>query len=237
VETRAFLNMHATFLDCVLCHTDRASQTPKTGWFELQDGKQSTAPAVLRLVSYMERTELNAPDQAIDINNQLIELLNQALVEAGEIEQLRAWLVHLETTTPQSKLWNYIIEDLQEGIRLHLHGEYAAKIALEGSGRQRPAMHNLLLQAPEGYLKDPDQLSPATSEKLIGEIHQGIAPVGKLCTPCHNTDLPMLDFGALGYSPNRIESLQDSPIARQMEKIQDGTEFIIDTHPDVIIRN
>jgi len=236
VETRAFLNMHATFLDCGLCHTERVIQTPQTGWFELHDGKRSAIPAVLRLVSYLERTELSAPDQANDINDQLILLLNQALIEAGENEQLRAWLVHLETTTPQSKLWDYIIEDIQEGIRLHLHGEYAAKIAVD-QGEQRPGMNSLQKQATKEYLKNLEQLSTEQSEKLLDEIHQGISPEGQICTPCHNSDLPMLDFGALGYSPQRIEALQDSPIARQMQQIQEGKEFIIDTHPDVIIRN
>jgi hypothetical protein len=42
----------------------------------------------------------------------------------------------------------------------------------------------------------------------------------------------LIDFVELGYTDKRIEFLQNSPIARQMQQIQEGREFMIYPHPE-----
>ncbi len=233
VETRAFLNMHATFLDCSICHTfPNEPKTLKTAWYDLIDGGEKAAPAVLRLVSYLEQEDINDVNLSAVHHEQITSFLREAVVEADDNEQLESWLVHLETTNPNSRLWNIIVDDMRKGLRLHLHGEYHSKIALDQGIGRRPGLTPSQKAAAKKYLKSRDTLAPQQGKTLLDTIHQGVSATGNLCTACHNTEQPLLDFLELGYTDKRIEFLQNSPIARQMQQIQEGREFVIYPHPE-----
>lgn len=232
VETRAFLNMHTTFLDCGICHIKQPGPTAAADWFDLDNGARRDTPAVLQLVAFLEIIDRNDAQQLPAINEKLIALLRQSLAESNNNYQLDAWLVHLETTNPQSRLWQIIIDDMQKGLRLHLHGEYHAKIALDNGSGVRPGLSVEQKNAVNDYLHNPGNLTVEQSKVLLKTIHQGVSDKGLLCTPCHNTSEPMLDFLDLGYNAKRTEYLQNSPLARQMQQIQQGRDFVIYPHPE-----
>ncbi|MCF7957201.1 MAG: cytochrome b/b6 domain-containing protein, partial [Phycisphaerae bacterium] len=236
VETRAFLNMHTTIMDCGVCHSTRTTQSLPTAWYKLESGATCETPAVLRLASFFETTDVTDPAMFSTYSKMIIELLRDALEEAGDNEQLKGWLVHLETTNPQAKLWRDVVADISKGIQMHLHGEYNAKIAIVGRDNHRPVPSAKQQLAIDRYLKykekQPVKQSDAQKKSLQDDVHQNVMPVGKLCKACHNSNLPMLDFSALGYSPKRIDFLQNSPIARKMQELPAGEVFHIYSHPE-----
>jgi cytochrome b subunit of formate dehydrogenase len=230
IETRSFLNMHTTFLDCEVCHVEHAQKPLQVDWYDLNTAQQHATPAVLRLDAFLERADLGDNVQAPAINEWLIQLLSEALTESGENPQLKTWLLHLETTNPQSKLWHSIVENIRSSIGMHLHGEYNAKIALSESGAVRSGMSKQQNDAAREYLKSKDKLAQERKNALLHEVHQSVSKTGLQCTPCHNVDAALIDFESLGYSSQRVLTLKNSPIARQMEMIQQGREFLIGPH-------
>ena len=159
---------------------------------------------------------------------------SEALAGTHENEQLKSWLVYRETTNPQSKLWQRIVNDIRNGIRMHLHGEYNAKIALVDLGDQRPGPTTYQKAAIDRYIKEQDRLSPERKQAVLKEIHQGVSSTGRLCVSCHNSKMPLVGFTAMGYSPKRITSQQNSPVARKIQQIQNGQKFHIYPHPGEI---
>ncbi len=230
IETRAFLNMHATFLDCGVCHNRKNQDSLPTAWYDLQTGERHATPAVLQLADYLEQTDQIDSGQARAVNERLIQYLQEAVEQADENAQLKNWLLHLETTNADSKLWRSIVNNIRTDIYLHLHGEYHAKIALDYGDHRRPELNPKQKAAAHAYRKKKDKLSASEKQSLLDEVHQGVSSTRLLCTPCHNIDSSLINFKQLGYPLRRVGSLRDSPIARQMEQIQQGRKFIIGPH-------
>jgi len=225
IEVRAFLNMHATFVDCTVCHAKEARNAGKSQWFNLPGRQPRGTPAVLQLAGLLEN-----PDELIrepgGVTDRLIPLLGRAVDESRGNRQLRDWLLRIQTAYPQSEPWNKVMRDManeRTGIRVHVHGEYSAKIGLFTDGKllgsPAPAQLDALREFQAGK----------RSRAIIDTLHKGVAPEGAVCTPCHSEVPGLIDFKALGYPPARIKSLQDSAVVRQILSIEQGKPFYLPT--------
>ena len=194
IEVRAFLNMHGTFLDCGVCHAPHAGEEGTPRWLALPDRKPTATPAVLRLAARLEalpgRIE---PADAPALGAELQALLREARPASGDDQQLTKWLLRLETTNPRSELWQQIIGEMRSGIQMHVHGEYDAKIALFSGERRWGAPTAAQQSAADEYRRKRDKLSAAQRKADLDIVHQGIAPVGAMCTPCHAPQPTLLD--------------------------------------------
>lgn len=228
IEVRAYLNMHSTFLDCAVCHADEVDQAEHTRWYALpQRTPRTTPPAVLQLASLLENMGEATTKQATAVHEQLITLLGEAITESGGNPQLRHWLSQLDIASTRSKLWQSLLSDIRRGIPMHVHGEYNAKIAL-GKGKEpfgKPTDEQRA--ATKRYLKDKATASPEQQKLLLTIIHKGTKSAGVLCTPCHSEQPTLMDFVALGYTPNRAQSLQSSEIVPQVLSIERGQPFYL----------
>ncbi|MFI5380460.1 MAG: cytochrome b/b6 domain-containing protein [Tepidisphaerales bacterium] len=226
IEVRAFLNMHATFVDCTVCHAEEAAKGGTPQWFSLPGREPRGTPAVLQLAGMLENPDELARDPR-GVADRLVPLLGRAVDESGGSRQLRGWLLRLQTAYPQSEPWNKVLSDManeRTGIRAHVHGEYSAKIGLFADGRllgsPTPAQSDALRELKAGKPGKP-------IKAIIDTLHKGIAPKGALCVPCHSQGTGLVDFKALGYPPARVKSLHDSAVVRQILSIEQGMPFYL----------
>lgn len=228
IEVRAFLNMHATFVDCVVCHTEQPTTADQAGWFALPQRERSEVPAILRLAALLEilPREVTAV-QAAEVSGQLQALLREALPASGQHEQLQHWLLRLETTHPDSRIWQDILRDIRAEIDLHVRGEYGAKIGLYRDGRRIGEPDPAQRAAANAYRRNGANLPQSEREKLLDTVHAGIRPVGAMCTPCHAATPALVSMPQLGYPPARVESLQNNPILRSVLQIEQGQPFYL----------
>ncbi len=229
IEVRAFLNMHATFVDCTVCHTEEAARGGTSRWFSLPGRELRGTPAVLELAGLLEKVDelTRDPRSATD---RLVGLLSRAVDESGGNRQISQWLLRLQTAYPQSEPWNKVIRDLaseRTGIRAHVHGEYSAKIGLFADGRQLGSLGPAQVDAAR-RLKSAGKGKP--DKAVIDMLHKGVLPKGAVCAPCHSEGRGLVDFEALGYPPARVKSLRDSAVVRQILSIEQGKPFYL---PDI----
>ncbi|MEW6249442.1 MAG: cytochrome b/b6 domain-containing protein [Planctomycetota bacterium] len=235
IEVRAFLNMHSTFADCMLCHQKGEHARGQAGWFSLPERQSRGTPPLLRLAGRLDELATLEPEEAPAVNQELIDLLQRALPAAGENAQLAHWLVRLQTTNPQSRVWQRLIEEMRTNIQAHVHGEYGARIglfAMEAEARGGGA-HPLgtptaeQRQAIERYLelKRAGRLDNAEKTRIHDLLHRDVAPVGAMCTPCHAPQPTLIDLPKLGYPPRRIRALEENPVMRSILAIERGEPF------------
>jgi len=203
--------MHATFLDCGVCHAVDARQAETAHWLSLENRKPQSPPAVLRLARLLEEVGDVTPALRSAVNNELIGLR----------------LVNLKTTHPQSAVWEMILQRMRQRIRFHVHGEYNAKIALFKGGRQLGTLSEEQRATARRLRTAGERLSPEQRQTLEKKVHEGIVPAGLLCTPCHSPESPLLDLARLGYPASRVESLQRSEIVDQVLRIEQGEPFYL----------
>ncbi|MFQ5806141.1 MAG: cytochrome b/b6 domain-containing protein [Phycisphaerae bacterium] len=232
VEVRAFLNMHATFTDCSVCHAKGAQDAQRARWFSLTDRDPIEVPAILQLATRLESPTQSSPEEALEVNEDLMRLLRTALPAAGHHEQLQRWLLRLETTHPRSKVWRQIVDGMRDNIHMHVHGEYGAKLGMYNGdqrvGDPRPGQ----LEATRTLLSKRQQLSDAERESLLQTVHEGIAPMGAMCTPCHQPDPTLMDITALGFPQTRVEQLSDNATMRAVLSIEQGEPFYLPIERD-----
>lgn len=232
VEVRAFLNMHATFVDCGVCHAHETGTTADAHWISVTDRTVAPVPAILRLEARLDALDEVPDAEAPAVATDLKVLLREALPASNYHEQLQNWLLRLETTYPASRTWHGIIADMQAGIHMHVHGEYAAKIALfHGDalvGRPTEAQR----EATEIYVDRGAQLPADQQQELLDRVHADIKPMGAMCTPCHHPDSELLDIAELGYPPERVQALRNSAIVRSVLSIEQGQPFVLPLDQD-----
>ncbi|MHC4441719.1 MAG: formate dehydrogenase subunit gamma [Planctomycetota bacterium] len=227
IEIRAFLNMHSTFLDCGVCHSTDAEKSATARWFSLPERNPRTPPAVLRLADLIEQEGEVTEDEARGLNEKLIQLLHEALLDSGYNAQLEKWLLRLETTNTQSKLWQSILADIRSGIRMHVHGEYNAKIGLYTEDKMLGLPSDEQKTATTRYLAEKETLSDDQQQSLLATVHKDVLPEGALCTPCHSPDPKLIDFTTIGYPKKYADSMKSSEVVRQMLNIEKGRPFNI----------
>jgi cytochrome b subunit of formate dehydrogenase len=226
---RAFDNFHATFLACQYCHEPEKQKPIPASWVNLATGDIQNSPAVLKLLRYLEQNveKLRSdPDQA---HEDILKLLKQTIEIIGTDPVLDYLLVQIDTSEPGSPVWNHAVDQLTSELPQHVRGEYGAKVVpREGARHYQKRYQELSRQARQYF--DAASGSKDRSE-LLDAMHESQLEIPHKCLDCHGEKPGLLDFEALGYSPQRTALLQDSSIARQMQKIQNGEEFYILPHP------
>lgn len=227
IEVRAFLNMHATFVDCGVCHAADAANQTVARWLHLPDRTLSNPPAILRVAQLLEANPDIQLDDATEISSQLQALLREALPASGYNVQLNDWLVRLETTHPRSAIWLDIIGEMRRELDLHVRGEYGAKIGMVRDGTLIGKPTSAQRDATRTYQREHEELSDTRRTELLDRIHENVLPAGAMCTPCHATDPELMRFDSLGYSNERINALENSQIMRSILKIESGQPFYL----------
>ncbi len=227
IEVRAFLNMHATFVDCAVCHAAAQATPENARWISLPERQPTETPAILRLDALLEENPEISREQAPEFSPQIRALLVEAVAASGHHPQIEDWLLRLDLTHPRSRVWQQLINEIRLNIDLHVHGEYGAKIAMYNGPRRVGAMTTEQRQAAAAYRDGGDDLSPTRKEELLDVVHASIRPVGAMCTPCHAQEPELVDMSLLGYSAGRVRALQNSPILRSVLTIEAGQPFYL----------
>lgn len=225
IEVRAFLNMHSTFVDCVVCHVSPQNRPDDLKWLSLEDRQPQRTPALLRLASLLEENRSIPEEQAAAINRDLLALLREAVKDGADAGVFGDWILRLETTHPRSEVWQSAVAEIRTRLALHTHGEYNAKIGVEMSAGRGGQFSDNYMRSIERYLEDDPRLSEADRKGLLGTIHMDIHPAGLMCAPCHSGDSKIISYEALGYPQRRIQSLEDSVIVSQILRIEKGEPF------------
>ncbi len=227
IEVRAFLNMHATFVDCMVCHAEERPDTARGRWFSLPDRELRDTPAILRAAARLENQTRADIDDAAGFNAELVQLLQEALPASGNDVQLQDWLLRLETTYPGSKVWSRLIDELRGKIQAHVRGEYAAKIGLYVGQRRIGEPGAEQRRATADFLNAPGDMTEARRQELLDTVHTGVHSVGAMCTPCHSQDPTLIEISKLGYPESRVRALRDSQIMRSVLTIEAGQPFYL----------
>lgn len=225
VESRAFANSHAMFLDCMVCHDARISGPVQAGWLSVADGTWQASPASLRLARYLEVERARVESDPAAAHEQIVPLLEQMLFFADEASPLHDVNLQLTIAEPGSPVWNKAVRQLDRELALHVRGEYGAKIALKASESGMRATHQQLMKQTTAYLRLPKD--SAQRDDMLPKLHINILGKPGACLMCHTESSARLDFAALGYSPKKIESITGSLIVRQMQHIRDGIPFYL----------
>jgi hypothetical protein len=108
---------------------------------------------------------------------------------------------------------------LKSEIPLHARGEYGAKVARRSPTNDAEKM----ARRTKDYFA---QAADGPGRKQINDdIHRTVVAKPRACLSCHAKEPGMLDFAALGYSPNRAAALRSLPLASLLEQIRQGETF------------
>ena len=222
-ETRAFANMHATFLHCQICHTTATVNPLKTAWIDTRTGHRQDAPAVLQLIRELEINAdriLVAPDR---IHEALCRLLAQAVQISGPESILEYFSIRLNTAAPGSAVWRQPITQLAEELPNQARGEYGAKIALDTLGDPFEQANDRRLD----QARRSAGLRPGSPERmeLVRQAHSDVETNPDSCLPCHGGQPARLDWQFLGYPPKRQAELSNLIITRMIQQNRQGQPF------------
>jgi len=224
-ETRAFANMHATFVACELCHDKTITDPVQAVWLDKTTGQPRNAPAALLLMRQLEvdaeKIENNpAAEHAI-----IVERLSTLLNNIGPDPLLEYLLVRMNTAEPGSPVWQSTVSRLSQEVTKYVKGEYGAKLALARDdaerGRQRDRLSDLTRQFCKAAKDSPQQraLSRLIHEPVLAE------PIG--CVACHGGKTCRIDYTALGYPPSRQQALRHLPVAMLIQHNRQGQPFYL----------
>lgn len=220
-ETRAFANLHATFLSCEMCHSTDKQAYQKASWISAVTGRPQEPPAILQLMRDLALNADKIQAQPAELQASIVERLRSAVEVAEADPLLDYFLVQIQTSEPGSPIWRQTVGHLIAELPNHARGEYAAKLTPLRSQTQPagPAMAELarkFLAVPKG--------DPARRE-LRREIHADVLTKPDLCLHCHAPRPEGMDFEAAGYWPARAEELSGLGIAQMIQHIREGQPF------------
>jgi len=223
-EDRAFLNMHTTFVDCQVCHLQEAPSPGELGWVSLEDRSGREPPAVLRLAALLEPAVPSGEEGRRALDRELRRLLDVAIEESGGDPELELWALQLETTHPDGTLYAAYLRQIRQGLGLHGHGEYGAKLGVPG---RRYTLDGAAARAAHTLRTEGETLTDADKEPLVDAVHEGFVRPNVQCTRCHAEEPDLVDFEQLGYSPRHADSLRGNAIVRQSESVERGETFYL----------
>ena len=222
IEVRAFLNMHSTFVDCMVCHTDGTPENASVAWHDAESGDQVDQPAILAVSAMLagkrpEDIDVNARGE---LSAQLGRLLQRAADDLRR-QDIRRWALEIETTHIEGELWESTFAGLQRRVSEILQGSYGHVLRLNVPDDKDDSRRALTME----WLAAKDGRDAARQDELLDRIHEGVASKGLMCTPCHAPESTLIDFGALGYPEARIRGLTESTIVDQVLSIENGRVF------------
>ena len=227
-EDRAFLNMHATFVDCQICHIEGAAKAVEITWVSMTDRSKREAPAIIRLVAELEVAPASdLPTQKAN-HDRLEALLVEAVVESHGDAEVRAWLTGVRTARLGTPRYEGALDRIRRQIGMHGHGEYGAKVGL-AAGTARAWSMSADQTAAAERLKVVAAANGEPAEADVDLVHEGVVRSEVPCTGCHGEDSEIIDFDSLGYSKRHSAALRSSLIARQSKDIEEGRTFYIPT--------
>ena len=162
----AFVNFHATFLACTMCH---APQQPGSAahWLSTDSGLPQDSPAILKLLRYLEQSGDTIQSQPATANGVISPLLEQTITTLGGDAVLDQLLAQMQSTQPGSPVWKHAVTELTGELPQHARGEYRAK--LDWVSDDRAADFASLSAQSQQYLAGPP--NPA----LLTTIHLPLA--------------------------------------------------------------
>ena len=223
-EVRAFLNMHTTFVDCQTCHRDQDLSEAELTWLTYTDRTPRAAPAVLRLAALVQSDARSERPESFD--DEVMELLREAVHDSGTDPELQRWLVALESSRRGGVRHASVLDGPRERIGHHGHGEYGTKIGIPvGTGRRWAPTE--AQQTAIDSLRGSAELRVDERKGLVTTVHERLTKPEVECSLCHTTEGGLLDFEALGYAAARADALRSNTIARQAQAVEAGETFFL----------
>jgi hypothetical protein len=224
-EVRAFLNMHATSLQCGVCHQKSDASPLTMTWYDLETGQPREAPSALQayeLVTSAEgRKELEQGSP--EAQARLVRLLESAANESEGVTTLRGLARHVEAVRSTSETFQQLVNSVRTILPAHFRGEYGAKLALRDPQTGRPILgHPETADAVREYIEHGAGLKPGDREPLLARIHPSRRPQAVHCTDCHRDTGSLVDFAKMGYPSPRREALVRKPVFQMIEHIGAG---------------
>jgi hypothetical protein len=222
-EARAFVNFHATFLNCTMCHDAGAKNPLQTMWVNMADGKPQDAPELLKLINLLEVDTKTIETTPGKMHADILQLLGDAIETIGGDPVLNYLRIEIDTSEPGSPMWRHAFEQLTMELPKHARGEYGAKLSPTETADVLASRARDLKDRTDQYLS----AAPGSTqrEKLYQEIHSSVRAKPDACLSCHGSDQPRLDFEKIGYSPQRAAALRSTPIARLIQQMREGRPF------------
>ncbi|MGD8450804.1 MAG: hypothetical protein PVJ57_03200 [Phycisphaerae bacterium] len=222
---RSFLNMHATTLNCTVCHLEPAARPVPLVWYTLDDGRVTGPPALLRAYDWVTgpagEAALEHPTAADQ--DEIVALLRQAADEADGEPALLRLVERTRAVRPDGDAFRTALTNLRRDLPAHFRGDYGAKLAPRGDDSGQPLLHlPATTGAAEEFLAAGESLSADQRQALVTRMHEPLRPAGPLCTACHTPDGPLLDLAGAGYPPQRLATLYGLSIARAIEDVATG---------------
>ena len=227
---RAFLNMHSTSIHCAVCHTQTDQKPLPLTWYDLNTGAtRGEAPALLRAYAWLT-SPLARNTNAFTIQEQaeIVRLLRAAANEAGGETELGSLADHLAAVRATSEEFRRLLPVTREACRGHFRGDYGAKLALVDP-RTRKASHGNPSneKAVRDYLARRNILTDAVKKTLVKNIHPQQRDPTLHCAACHRPEGSLVDFGALGYPPARIQAISSPLVTSAIDHIVEGKPFYL----------
>ncbi|HVP10210.1 MAG TPA: hypothetical protein VMV94_03380 [Phycisphaerae bacterium] len=224
-EVRAFLNMHATSIQCDVCHAQSNVRPLALTWYDLDRGKACDSPAALRAYEFVTseegRKQLAEPTAAVQ--KKLVDLLTAASRAADGLYALQQLARHVASVRPTSDAFQKLVEAVRSALPRHFRGEYGAKLALRDPATGRPILkHPETAKAVTEYLEGGTSLKGAERDALLARIHPQKRAEPLHCTDCHRKDDSLIPFGQIGYPPARQEALTGPTIFQMIQNISAG---------------
>lgn len=228
IEVRAFLNMHATFADCMVCHGAPELKELQLRWKSPGSHDPRETPVVLRIAQLVEGNIPADLVQRRNLHDKLCGLLRQATRETPS-KDFHRWLLRLDTTVPDNDLWVRAVQDIQSGISLHVHGEYDSLLYLFAGNQLVTGDGQQVLDATRSYLEGGSTLTEQRRAELLKTVHQSVRSDGLTCLTCHAPDATFVNFAALGYPESRAKALMHNATINQILAIEAGQTFYLPT--------
>ncbi len=222
-ELRAFANLHATFMDCRMCHQSPGSSPMPTMWVSTRTGRAQGVPPILELAKRLEGARPEEDVKAFHAD--MTSLLQQSIDVMGGEPALSNLLLRLRTSEPNSPVWRRARDQLAVELPAHARGEYGAKIAPRADDAQRARAAAELAELTRRYRAAAG--GSREREECLKEIHAGLLAKPRACLACHGGEPARLDFESLGYSVRRAADLRKTSIAKLMQDIQGGKPFYL----------
>ena len=224
-EVRAFLNMHATSINCSVCHLKSPDRPRPLVWYDLQTGKATEPPALLQAYTWVlsETGQKALETPTPEAQEQIVALLRRATKQADNHPGLQAVTDELNAVRYSSDTFKKRLSELPRELPLYFHGEYGAKLALRDPATSKPRLeHTGSEAAVREFLKLGASAEPQERERLLTAVHTERRPQTLECTDCHRQEQSLVDLKTVGYPQRRIESLYEKWIFRAIERINNG---------------
>lgn len=231
--SRAFLNMHSSFLDCQVCHLENEVETSDLAWIDLAGRSRRDPPAALRIAELANRPLPDDRAERRAWNRELVDALELAAEDVGPGSPFERWALELDTVRLDGPMYVFHVEQLRTRAESFGRGEYGAKIGapdrtLSVTPEQRQAADTLIAQG--------DQLPEAETEALVDTVHEGLVAPEPTCTACHGEEASLVDYAALGYGAARAAELRATDTSRYSSAIERGETFYLPRVLDSVFR-